>query len=85
MTLDDVKDSLEIAVWPDNMQSVSVFVSVTTQWRSAGYGPTGLDYSALASVVKDLLLVPEVERPQIFDDVRIMEEAALNVMRHSNG
>ena len=43
-------------------------------------GPTGLDYSAVQSVFR-IMGVLRSDWPQVFDDLRIMEDAALEVMR----
>lgn len=42
--------------------------------------PIGLDYSALPSVMR-LFGVPAVQRRRVFDDVRVMENAAISLMR----
>lgn len=81
LTLREAEEAASVGVWPDNQMSVKVFVSMMTQWRSAGFGATGLDYTALAAVMEKLLNIPIDERPAIFEDVQIMEHAALNVMR----
>jgi len=67
-------------LWPDNIGAVNVFISMSTQWRVGMGGPTGLDYNALASVM-DLVGVPKEDRPAIFDDVRVLEDAALETIR----
>ena len=68
-----------VYILPDNWQSVTVFNSLSTQWRVGYSGPTGLDYAVLDGVFK-LAGVKKKERPQVFADIRIMESAALNVM-----
>lgn len=50
-----------------------------TQWRTGMAGPTGLDYTALPIVMK-LEGVPKRDRQDVFDCVRIMESAALNLI-----
>jgi len=51
-----------------------------TQWRFGAAGPTGLDYTALP-IVMDMRQVEKTAWSEIFDDVRIMERAALKAMR----
>lgn len=51
-----------------------------TQWTPGLAGTTGLNYASLESVMR-MLGVPRAERAQTFDDVRVMEAAALDVMR----
>lgn len=48
-----------------------------TQWRVGVNGATGIDYTALRSVLS-IRRVKVAYRESIFDDVRVMERAALN-------
>lgn len=68
-----------VGVWPDNMLACDVFVAMQTQWRSSGFGATGLDYSAIPAVF-ELIGVPDDLRRDTFDCVRVMEGAALRLM-----
>lgn len=47
-----------------------------TQWRVGVNGVTGLDYAALPAVL-DIRNVPVEDREDIFECVRVMEQAAL--------
>ncbi len=67
-------------MWPDNLQSVNVFIAMSTQWRLAMSGATGLDYNALPAVLR-MTDVARKDWSEIFEDLRIMEDAALNTMR----
>lgn len=71
-----------VEVWPDNLSAVNAFVSMATQWRTGFAGATGLDYSALPAVF-DFIGIQRPERAAVFADIRIMEDAALEVMRES--
>jgi hypothetical protein len=51
-----------------------------TQWRTDMGVPIGLDYAALPSVMR-LFGVPAARRRRVFDDVRVMEHAAICLMR----
>ena len=68
-----------VYILPDNWLSVTVFNSLSTQWRVGYSGPTGLDYAVLDGMFK-LAGVKKKDRPQVFADIRIMESAALTVM-----
>lgn len=63
-------------VYPDNWLAVRVFEALSTQWRVGPGGPTGLDYAALPAVL-DLHGVPPPARRELFEDVRVLESAAL--------
>lgn len=69
----------EVEIWEVNRESFSVFNSLSTQWRTGMNGATGLDYAVLPTVM-DLLGVGTDPRRQIFMDVRVMEQAALEAM-----
>jgi len=53
---------------------------VGTQWRIGMNGPTGLDYNVLFRLMDEAKMSPEDWR-STFDDVRVMESAALESMR----
>lgn len=67
-----------VEVWPETMQAATVFCAMSTQWRFGGMSgvPTGLDYSALSEVWRRTK-TPSADRDAVFDDLRVMEEAAL--------
>jgi len=67
-------------VWPDNHLYFNAFVAMSTQWRTGMSGPTGLDYGALPDVLR-MTQVPRREWAQVFDDIRTMEDAALETIR----
>lgn len=71
-------------IWQENETSFALFASLQTQWRIGMGGPTGLDYSAVP-VVMELYSVPEKDRRQVFDDVRVMESEALKVFNEKHG
>lgn len=66
-------------MWPDNVQTLNVFVAMSTQWRVGNNGATGLDYAALP-VVEERVGVKPDDRQIVFDGLRVMEEAALAQM-----
>ena len=78
MTVEEATQPVE--VWPDNAMSVNVFIAMSTQWRVGMNGATGLDYNALPSVMK-LVGVPKKSRASVFDDVRTLEDSAMETMK----
>lgn len=70
-----------VEVWPDNWQAVCVFSKLGTQWKRAGMqgAATGLDYAALPAVFQ-LCGVKRKDWPEMFDDIRVMERAALEIL-----
>lgn len=75
---EDLPDRV-VYLWPENAEPFRVFVSLSTQWRSGTAGPTGLDYGVLNDVFK-LNAIPEADWPETFAAIRVMEDAALEVM-----
>lgn len=68
-----------VGVYPENWESFVLFDAMGTQWRAGACGATGLDYNALPVVIRSLGLAPS-RRPQLFQDIRVMEAEALAVM-----
>lgn len=70
-----------IEVWPDTLKSVQVFDALGSQWIYAGMGgvPTGIVYGSIEPVLR-VLTVPAEDWPQVFDDIRELEAAALAEM-----
>lgn len=79
LSLDDFEQET-IEIWPENLLPMQVFQAMGTQWRMGFNGPIGLDYSVLPMMIKQLG-VSKKERKRVFDDVMVMERAALEVMR----
>lgn len=69
-----------VEVWPDNLHTVNSFISLSTQWRVGMNGPTGLDYGAVPVVMR-MAGIPRADWPEVFDGLRVMEDAALEAIR----
>jgi hypothetical protein len=72
-------DGKRVLVWPENKQSVAVFLSMRTQWFQSMGGPTGLNYASLNELWRRLK-VPESDRDAIFQDLLVLEDAAMSEM-----
>jgi hypothetical protein len=59
---------------------VNLFASIGTQWRVGPVGPYGLDYNVLYRRMDRMGLTPE-EYGELEEEIRAMEEAALEEMR----
>jgi hypothetical protein len=71
-----------VEIWPENVETVNVFISMSTQWRVSMSGPTGLDNSALIDTMR-LLGVARSRWPEVFAGIRVMEDVALGKMRET--
>lgn len=75
-----VSDSRAVEVWPENWPAVSMFCEINTQWRASGGARYGLDYSVLFRRLDDLCDGRD-EWEWMYQDIRVMERAALEAMR----
>lgn len=66
-------------IWPENLRTFEVFEAMCRQWRMGPGGPTGLDYNVLPMIWRLYRVKPKDQRA-LFDDVRVMESAALGAM-----
>lgn len=65
-------------IWPENWPALEAFLSLSTQWRASPRtgAALGLDYAAAESVMR---LLEVKDRRAVFEDLRVMERAALRV------
>lgn len=56
-----------------------MFAQLVTQWRTAGFGRTGLDYTVIPFALR-MNAVPRSEWPEYYELIRVMENAALEAM-----
>lgn len=64
-------------VWPENWPIIEMFLRVQTQWRTSMGGVIGLDYAAVAWVLK---LYGIEDQRSLLEDLQVMEAAAMRVM-----
>lgn len=69
-----------VEVYPENWPALDVFISMGTQWRVGMSGATGLEYLVLFRLL-DRRFRDAEEWQNAFDDIRVMESAALDQMR----
>ena len=65
-------------VWEENWQVLEIFLKVQTQWRVGMSGLIGLDYGAVAWVLK--LVAAEDQHLALLEDLQIMERAVLSII-----
>ena len=73
-----------VEVWPDNWASVQVFASLSTQWNVGPGGVVGLRYESMP-VVRECFGIGADEWPEVFHNLRVMEAAAVELLRTKNG
>lgn len=83
------KNQPDFEVFEENWPSLLFFISLKTQWVIAlgGMGGAvyiGLNYPAVEAAM-NLKQIPKKERPSLFHDLQVMEEAALEVLNKQKG
>lgn len=74
-----------VEVWPDTVPAFVVFNALLNRWMTAGIDGdgriirTGLDLSSLPEIWRRRK-IPPAQRDDVFDDLLIMEDAALEQM-----
>lgn len=69
-----------VDVWPDCWPAVELWFVLQTQWRVGPAGPIGLDYNVLPWVMRQCGIRSSEQRAALFEDLRVMERAALDEM-----
>lgn len=76
-------EAATVEVHADNATTVLAFTTLRTQWRLVAgmvrVAHIGLDYGAIPPVL-ELLGVPADERADVFEGLRVMEQAALPIL-----
>lgn len=67
----------DFGVWPENWPTIEMFLRVQTQWRTSMGEVIGLDYAAVAWVLK---LYGIEDQRSLLEDLQVMEAAAMRVM-----
>jgi hypothetical protein len=70
-------------VFEENWPAVEMFLRVQTQWRTGMNGPVGLDYMAVAWVLR--LTAEEATHRALLEDLQIMESAVLAYIAKQEG
>lgn len=73
-----IADADTIELWPENVESFSIFMRLQTQWRTSAAGYTGMDYAGVAAFLR---LARVKSTPQLFADIQAMETATLQALR----
>jgi hypothetical protein len=67
-----------VEVWADHFPAARLFAAMTTQWhRDAAGRLAGLRYESLVGLATEIYQVPDEERVDVFEDIRVMEAAIL--------
>ena len=77
MALPELEPDGDFEVWEKNWPVVEMFLRVQTQWRTTMSGVLGLDYTAVAWVLK--LYAVEDQRSML-EDLQVMEAAAMTAL-----
>lgn len=82
LTQEEAEEADVVEVWPDNVESVNAFIALGTQWQVGPGGAIGLVYASIEPVLR-FNKVPRKNWPDVFEDIRVLEDAALEQQRRS--
>lgn len=74
------QDDSFLAVAACNWQSLMAFLDCDTQWRVAGVGMAGMLWIGLDYTACDIVFRRKGYPDPVFQDLRVMEEAALPIL-----
>ena len=74
-----VQAAKPVELWPENERAINLFTTLSTQWRIGMNGATGLDYSPFFARM-DRMRLSDDDYEILFDDIRIIESEALQIM-----
>jgi hypothetical protein len=70
-------EPVEFGIWPENLETLELFMDVQTQWRTTSAGVMGLDYG----VVLSLLSLKKANDPlALLRDLQVMETRAVELI-----
>ena len=70
-------EPVEFAIWPENLETVELFMDVQTQWRTTSGGVIGMDYGVVLSL---LSLKGATDPLAVIRDLQVMETRAVELI-----
>ena len=70
-------EPVEFAIWPENLETVELFMDVQTQWRTSSSGVIGLDYGVVLAL---LSLNGATDPLAVLRDLQVMETRAVELI-----
>ena len=80
----DAEGVADQEVYPDVWPALDMLIDMQTQWRVGAAGATGMDYTALETLMR-VKRVKTADRADLLGDVRRMESAVLGLWREQRG
>lgn len=80
----DAEGVADQEVFPDVWPALDMLIDMQTQWRVGAAGATGMDYTALETLMR-VKRVKTEDRADLLGDVRRMEAAVLELWREQRG
>ena len=72
----------EFPIWPENIEIVSLFIAVMSQWRTSAHGVLiGLDYGPVNEEIREGDYT--LHRSELMSGIRIMEAAMKHEINRS--
>ena len=73
--------SLEVYLWPCNVQAWNCWCALQTQWRVGMGGIVGMDYTAVLAYLRAVQQLRGAELREVFEGLQAAERAMLEVIR----
>lgn len=70
-------EPVEFGIWPENLETVQLFIDVQTQWRTTGSGVIGLDYGVVLALAS---LNGATDPLALLRDLQVMEMRARDLI-----
>jgi len=78
-----VREPDDFALWAENERTLQVFIGLRHQWSILQQGVQGLRQEAIESALR-MRRIPLRERETMLDDLLIMADAAIEIMKRSD-
>ena len=77
LALPELEPDGDFEVWEENWPAMEMFLRCQTQWRTTMSGVLGLDYSAVAWILR---LYEVEDQRSMLEDLQVMEAAAMTAL-----
>lgn len=77
LALPELEPEGDFEVWEENWPAMEMFLRCQTQWRTTMSGVLGLDYSAVAWILR---LYEVEDQRSMLEDLQVMEAAAMTAL-----
>jgi hypothetical protein len=81
--IEEAEGETELEVWPENQETVAVFLALRTQWVITDGRILGLQYPSVLAAMT-MMGVKKASRPTVFNGIHHMESAVLEIINEKH-